>query len=78
MLHSRRWRCWSPPAAAQASLHPLLGIAAKGKPDPGSGGIVPFYDACGVALDSEDHLYVSDYHHSVVDVFAVAPPTSNT
>ena len=58
--------------AAEASLHPFMGVVAKGKPTgaPAPNDVTPMDDACGLAIDSSGHLYVSDYHPETVQIYA--------
>lgn len=60
-------------AAAETGSHPFIekltgGVADGGERHPQN----PFEDACGVAKDSNGYLYVSDYYHDAIDIFATA------
>lgn len=57
------------PATAGAASHPFLTVATAGIPN--GPNEIPFDDPCGVAVDSEGHLYVSDYHGSAIDLFRI-------
>lgn len=53
------------PAAAAGVTHQPLGIVAQGKAFG-----VPFEGPCGLALDSDGRLYVSDYRRKAIEVFS--------
>ncbi|MGN6254352.1 MAG: InlB B-repeat-containing protein [Solirubrobacterales bacterium] len=60
----------APAGAAVPSHSPLFTLTGKfenGAPVPPPEG--EFEDACGVAVDSEGDLYVSDYYHRTIDVY---------
>jgi hypothetical protein len=68
-----------PAAAAALPSHPLLfslkGEVANGVPVPPPEG--EFEDACGVAVDSQGDLYVSDYYHRTIDVYGPGSGTQS-
>jgi hypothetical protein len=59
------------PASAAIANHPFLKKLIGAEPDPGARHPqAPFEDPCGVAVDPQGDIYVSDYYHDAIDIFA--------
>jgi hypothetical protein len=65
----------SPAAAAEILNRPFKGVLVNGKPIPpnpavpGDKGDPGIEDACGVAVDFEGNIYISDYYHNSIKIY---------